>query len=116
MRFASFVAHALSEITGFDTVDTDEVNGIQDAFDYFDKNNDYLISSSEYAMVMKYTTGVEPSTAEIQYMMSMADFNGDGFIGYLEYLAINNVILIREGFRGLHIEDNGIANMIYECK
>jgi len=66
---------------------TSETNKIRQVFNFFDKNNDGYISSSELATVM-LDLGEQLTEDEVEEMMRWADKDGDGRVGYSEFSAL----------------------------
>ena len=67
--------------------DADTEEELIEAFRVFDKEGNGLISSSELRHIMT-TLGEKLTEEEVDEMMNEADYNGDGFINYQDFVRL----------------------------
>lgn len=72
-----------------------QIADIKETFKQFDKNHDGVVSLVELRAIMD-TMGLQPSHAELQQMMKLADTNGNGKIEFGEFLIMMSSVLVQQ--------------------
>lgn len=63
---------------------------IQDLFDQFDRDRDQYISRNDFNRLLKQSIKIDISDKELNDLMDILDFDGDGNISYIEFVNVIN--------------------------
>nr|XP_046151449.1 calcium-binding protein 8-like [Oncorhynchus gorbuscha] len=97
-----------SEAFQINSISTEELGEIRQAFRVLDRDGNGFISKQELGMAMR-SLGYMPSEVELAIIMQRLDMDGDGQVDFEEFVTILGPKLLssdtREGFRGSTIDN-----------
>ena len=72
-----------------DQLSDEQIAELQEAFALFDRDDDGFVTTDGIRVIMR-SLGIDPAEAELADMIYKLDIDGNGIVGYLDYLLMVN--------------------------